>query len=145
MGPALGVRADAFQLEHKRRNDFFHPSSCSGQVAASSPSASIPLLLGAGCHFRAPSLLLLPFLAHNHDCIWFFPLFSTLSPAYIKLLKDCMISVVRCAVCQILHPFCCRHDPCEEPLDLSTWIYLGLKRRKTPLTSQFSSKGRAQN
>lgn len=83
MGPALGVRADAFQLEHIRWNDFFNPSSCSPQVAASSPSASIPSLHGAGCHFRAHSLLLLPFLAQNHNSIWvFFPLFYFFSSSY---------------------------------------------------------------
>lgn len=65
----------------------------------------------------------------------FSPLFCTFFPAHIKLLKDCIISVGLCAVCQVLHPFCCRDDPYEEPLDLYTWIYLGLRWRKTPLTS----------
>lgn len=73
----------------------------------------------------------------------FFSLFSAFSPAHIKLLKDCIISVGLCAV-QILHPFCCRHDPYEEPLDLYTWIYLGLNWRKTLLTSQFSFKGTSE-
>lgn len=77
--------------------------------------------------------------------LFFPPLFCTFSPAHVKLLKDCIISVGLWAVCQVLHPFCCRDDPCEEPLDLYTWIYLGLRWRKTPLTSQFSFKETAQN
>lgn len=44
--------------------------------------------------------------------LFFFSLFSTFSPVHIKLLKDCIISVGLCAV-QILHPFCCRHNPYE--------------------------------
>lgn len=126
-----------------RWNDFLHPS-CSPQVQPLLPQLPFHHCMVLGV-ISGPVRSCFCISWHRIIIVFGFPLFPNFSPAHIKLLKDCIISVGLCAVCQMLHPFCCRHNPCEKPLDLYILIYLGLKWSKTRLTSQSSFKGTAQN